>query len=274
MRNRLCLRALELLTASVILATWLILVGCPNPATDNVTSKGTNPVAPLPPSDFAARAISANAVALTWTDNSDNEESFEIERSLDGSTGWNELATTTANATTYDDSALTTGTSYWYRVCAVNGAGSSSYSNTDSAIPAVTYTLAVTIDSAGAGYVTKNPSLSQYPPGTVVRLTASAYSGHGFSSWSGDASGTANPTSITMGGNRSVTANFVASLAPPSTVSATKGMYYDYIEVSWDAVPGATGYNAYSSSVDNPTLVDIANGAVVTGISYQIRQRT
>ena len=43
-----------------------------------------------------------------------------------------------------------------------------------------------------------------------MQLTASANYCYHFVSWSGDASGTANPTTITMDGNKSVTANFAA----------------------------------------------------------------
>jgi uncharacterized repeat protein (TIGR02543 family) len=68
------------------------------------------------------------------------------------------------------------------------------------------YTLTVTID--GSGSVTKNPNQATYPYGTVVQLTATADTGWTFSSWSGDLSGSANPVSITMNGNKSVTAHF------------------------------------------------------------------
>ncbi|MCX6376492.1 MAG: DUF4214 domain-containing protein, partial [Armatimonadetes bacterium] len=48
----------------------------------------------------------------------------------------------------------------------------------------------------------------KYPAATVVTLTANPNGAYSFSSWSGDASGSSNPTQVTMNGNRSVTANF------------------------------------------------------------------
>ncbi|MBE3141528.1 MAG: hypothetical protein IMZ53_13210 [Thermoplasmata archaeon] len=68
------------------------------------------------------------------------------------------------------------------------------------------FTLGVTL--GGSGSVTKNPNQATYAYGTVVQLTAVADSGWIFSSWTGNLSGSTNPTSITMNGNKSVTAHF------------------------------------------------------------------
>lgn len=71
------------------------------------------------------------------------------------------------------------------------------------------FTLTITLD--GSGSVTKNPNQATYPYGTIVQLTAVANSGWVFSSWTGNLSGSTNPTSITMNGNKSVTAHFIAN---------------------------------------------------------------
>ena len=68
------------------------------------------------------------------------------------------------------------------------------------------YTLTITIQ--GSGTVTKVPDQTTYTYGQVVNLTADPASGWGFDHWGGDLSGSTNPTSITMNGNRAVTANF------------------------------------------------------------------
>jgi len=68
------------------------------------------------------------------------------------------------------------------------------------------FTLSVTLD--GSGSVTKNPNQATYPYGTVVQLTATANAGWAFGSWTGNLSGSTNPASITMNGNKSVTAHF------------------------------------------------------------------
>ena len=79
----------------------------------------------------------------------------------------------------------------------------------DLAATTVSYTLTVTISPAGSGTVTRNPDLAGYSAGTVVTLTANPGAGYAFSSWSGAVTGTANPTTVTMNSNKSVTATFV-----------------------------------------------------------------
>lgn len=74
------------------------------------------------------------------------------------------------------------------------------------------FTLNITIN--GSGSVTKNPDQATYMYGTIVQLTATANSGYALNSWSGDLSGSQNPTSITMDGNKSVTAHFVDIMPP------------------------------------------------------------
>ncbi|WP_444980888.1 InlB B-repeat-containing protein, partial [Paenibacillus koleovorans] len=78
------------------------------------------------------------------------------------------------------------------------------------------YTLST---SATNGSVTLSPSGGTYASGTVVTVTATPNSGYSFAGWSGDLSGTTNPTTITMSGNKSVTASF--SLTPPPSYQST-----------------------------------------------------
>ena len=66
---------------------------------------------------------------LRWTDNSNNETGFQVERSTDGSV-FTVLATTAANTTNYKDAKAQKGQTYYYRVAAKNNVGLSSYSNT------------------------------------------------------------------------------------------------------------------------------------------------
>ncbi len=64
------------------------------------------------------------------------------------------------------------------------------------------------IATVGNGSVAKNPDLSGYACGTVVTLTATADTGATFGGWSGDASGTTNPITVTVTANRAITATF------------------------------------------------------------------
>jgi uncharacterized repeat protein (TIGR02543 family) len=69
------------------------------------------------------------------------------------------------------------------------------------------YTL--TVNVVGNGSVALNPPGGVYDAGTVVTLTAAADPGWLFSGWSGDLSGSTNPTTITMNSNKTVTATFI-----------------------------------------------------------------
>ncbi len=81
----------------------------------------------------------------------------------------------------------------------------------------IAYTLDVTV--VGNGTVSKNPDLASYLPGSSVELTATASPGWQFSGWSSDASGSTNPTNVTMNGNKSITATF--TVIPPTCYSLT-----------------------------------------------------
>ena len=64
---------------------------------------------------------------LTWTDNSNNEDGFKIERETGTSEAFTQIAAVRANVTSYNDSGLTSGTTYCYRVRAFNASGTSGY---------------------------------------------------------------------------------------------------------------------------------------------------
>ena len=81
-------------------------------ALDEVRVTGDYPA----PDGLAAAASSQTEIDLTWQDNSPDETAFHIERSPDGSTGWTEIVTVAADTTTYQDSRLDCGFSYYYRV--------------------------------------------------------------------------------------------------------------------------------------------------------------
>ena len=92
------------------------------------------PLSPPPtaPTNLNARAASKSRVNLSWTDNSNNETGFQIERSPNGTT-FAQIATVGAGVTSYANTSLTASTTYYYRVRAYNLGGNSPYSNTASA---------------------------------------------------------------------------------------------------------------------------------------------
>jgi len=83
---------------------------------------------PLDPSNLSAIATSFGIIDLSWDDNSNNETSFDIERSIDNS-HWSLVASVGSNVTAFTDSILTELTTYYYRLRAKNNTGGSNYSN-------------------------------------------------------------------------------------------------------------------------------------------------
>jgi hypothetical protein len=69
-----------------------------------------------------------------------------------------------------------------------------------------TYTL--TIGASSNGSVSLDPAGGTYEKGTVVTIKATANEKYKFRAWSGDKSGSVNPETITMDGNRNVTPLF------------------------------------------------------------------
>ncbi len=105
---------------------------------------------PVAPSTLQAHVVSSSAVTLNWTDRSDNESEFRIERMTNPGV-FTQIGTVSSNITTYTDNTVSAGNSYIYRVRAHNALGDSAYSNEvtinawDSVAPA---TLTVTAVSA------------------------------------------------------------------------------------------------------------------------------
>jgi hypothetical protein len=84
------------------------------------------PQVPLAPSNMAAHATSQTSVHLTWTDNSSDETHFRVERRVGLSGGnWVVVGSPVADAAQMDDATATAGTTYTYRMFAVNAEGDS-----------------------------------------------------------------------------------------------------------------------------------------------------
>ena len=161
-----------------------------------------------------------------------------------------------------------------------------------SEMPPVCFTLNTTISPNGWGSVGLSPPSNcgsgGYSEGTVVTLTANPASGYVFSMWSGDASGTASPTTVTMDSNNNVTASFI-ELPPPcyslSTDVAPNGSgslnvsptpncpmssetYLEGTMVTVTANPasgyGFGGWSGDASSTASPTTVTMDSNKSVT----------
>ena len=129
--------------------------------------------------------------------------------------------------------------------------------------------LLTLILTCGAGGMTSPPSGTLfYPAGTTVQITATPNAKYRFSGWTGSASGTANPLSVVINSNISITASFERS-AYTLTTAAGEGGTTSPAPGSQDYPPGAsaqiraipstnyqfTGWTGDSTGTANPLNV-------------------
>ena len=138
--------------------------------------------------------------------------------------------------------------------------------------------LSVDVVPAEFGTVTVDPSKANYVQGELVTLTATPAAGHTFSGWSGDASGTTNPLTLILDGDKAVTANFAAFLgalsvdcsgalnpsgAPggpfaPSSITCTLGN------------PGGTSIDWAGPATQNWLTLSATSGTLAAGTSTTV----
>lgn len=89
----------------------------------NVVSAKTFPEPPAAPSELSAVTKSQSAIDVTWKDNSDNEDGFQVARSEKNGNDFIEIASLGAGAQSFNDKDLKSNTTYFYRVRAFNSGG-------------------------------------------------------------------------------------------------------------------------------------------------------
>jgi len=169
--------------------------------------------------------LSAAQLRLSWSDNSDNEEGFEIQRKSP-ETGYLVVAIVGTNATGYTDQSLAAGSTYCYRLRAFNAEAISGYSNLGCATTPTT--VSVSKFGSGAGSVLSNPAgidcgndcVEPYPRGTLVTLVPNPVEGSVFTGWSGAVCAGNSVCMFNVETDLSVTAVFDSinpeSVPPPS----------------------------------------------------------
>jgi len=244
----------------------------------NITYAGGTVTTPSAPTNLAATAGNAQ-VALTWTASS-GATSYNIYRST--TTGTETSIATGVTSASYTNTGLTNGTKYFYKVAAVNSAGTSALSSEVSATPvaptppATPTNLVATAGNAQIGLTwTASSGATSY---NVYRSTTTGTEtsiATGVTSASYTNTGLTNGTkyfykvaAVNAAGTSAQTAEVsaipVAGVpATPANVVATAGNAQ--VGLTWSASSGATSYNVYRSTTTG-TETSIATG--VTSASY------
>lgn len=106
------------------------------------------------PTNLTATAVSSSQINISWTDNSSNETGFRIERASYNGT-FAQIATVGPNVTSFQNTGLSVGQVYRYRVRAYTSTENSLYSNVTSTFTAGGQTIVspsgVTVQSISSG---------------------------------------------------------------------------------------------------------------------------
>jgi hypothetical protein len=160
----------------------------------------------------------AEQLNLNWVDNSGGQAGFIVQRAT-GTTGtYTQIAQTALGVVSYSDPTVSLGTTYCYRVAAVNNAGTSSFSNLACGSPSGGFTITAAKAGTATGTVGSSPvgincgtaCSYTYPAGAAVTLAATPASGSIFKGWTSGGCGGTGPCTLAGNGSVTVTATFAA----------------------------------------------------------------
>jgi fibronectin type 3 domain-containing protein len=216
-----------------------------------------------PPSNVSAAATPAGSITVSWNSVGGVTE-YRVYRSVSVNGTYTKVGTISSSYTSYTDTQLSPGTTYYYKVSAYNSTGESAQSSSSSAttIPAAPTNVYATYHSS-----VNTISVSWDPvngaTGYKVYRNANAYGTYDYVGTTQSTSYTDN-NSISSGttyyytvsaynasgdGPRSYESDGATTIpAAPSGVSAVFQPFSGYIAVSWSKVTGATGYKVYRNA--------------------------
>jgi len=166
-----------------------------------LTASATTATPPTAPTGLTAAPLGSTLIVLGWTDASSTESGFEIQRSLDNVT-FTTLVTVGVNYNYYYDSAVSPGTTYYYRVRAALNATPSAFTatasaTTDPVVPVITWSGGDigTVGGAGADSIAAGVYTVQ---GSGADIWGAADAFHfARQEWTGDGTFTARLTGLT-----------------------------------------------------------------------------
>ena len=105
----------------------------------NAIAGTTGTAAPSPPRIWCSDSRTTTRIVIAWTDNSNNETGFRIERAPGTTSAFSLLVTVSAGVTSFTNGSLSGNQTFTYRVRAFNAEGDSAPSNALTATTLVSY---------------------------------------------------------------------------------------------------------------------------------------
>ena len=171
-KNRTNRRKFLAYSGATLTASGLFLVGCGD---DDDGGGMTPPVVDdtlAAPSALEVDNSTDGQITLSWTDNSDDEDGFSVERSTSMDSGFAEVEKVAADVTTYADTDVEDGTTYYYRVRATRGTDFSAYSDT---IDSTTAEVVAVLGSGDLGILNYAYALEQLEAAFYTAVLEGAY---------------------------------------------------------------------------------------------------
>ncbi len=283
--------------------------GFPTKTVQSVSAAYTAVDTPAPATATALTGVIAAgpSVDLAWTDGGNvpaAATAFQVQRTLTGSAAWTTIGTTPAATTTYTDSTVSQGSSYDYRVVALNGGRAGAPSNVVTValvVPTAPSTLTASL-VAGPGAALAWTNTATNATGVVVQRST-----NGGGTWTTLATLPATDQTYTDAGPLTVDSTdlyrvYAENLVGPSPVSNTAsvsaaapgaptnvaakaqaGVGGPEVKVTWtDNATDETGYTVQRSTDGGGSWTTLASlgadavqaidpGPVVAGTTYTYR---
>lgn len=128
---------------------------------------------PVAPSALSATAASSSQINLSWTDNASNETNYIVSRSSTSGGTYTDIITLGANVSSYSNTGLTAGTTYFYKVRATNSYGASLNAGPASATTLGGGLATVIVDNTSPGFSVSGTSW--YPSTSTVGFYGTNY---------------------------------------------------------------------------------------------------
>jgi fibronectin type 3 domain-containing protein len=243
----------------------------------NSNQASATPIAPPPPPTGLTATAGNTQVALTWTASS-TARTYNVLRSTTNG-GPYATVVTSLTATSYTDTGLTNGTTYYYVVQAVNGAGTSANSNQTSATPTAP-PLAPTGFVATAGNAQVKLTWTASSSATSYNVLRSTTNGGPYSNIAGGVATTNyTDTGLTNGttyyyvvqavnsagtspNSNQASATPIAPPPAPTGLTATAGNAQ--VSLNWSASSNATSYNVLRSATNGGPYTTVIAGLTTT----------